>query len=107
VVAGLKSDFDKNFKNLSVISSHRHAPFTRAFLSFSTKSAITTIQVKGCTARFRSFYKDFEHGFNAFVPISFTTKLLSYRTADEISVCVWQVSSSKNRQTISPVVEWP
>lgn len=107
IVAGLKADFDPNFKNLNVNIGGSRTAFTKNFLSFSKKSANVKIQVRGCASRFQSFFKEFERSFNAQLPISFSTTLLSYRTADEISVCIWQISSVKNRRIFSPTKIWP
>ncbi len=107
IVAGLKKDFGPNFKNLNVNAVGKRTPFTKNFLSFSMSSATVKVRVRGCKPRFQAFYKDFERGFNAQIPISFSTTLLSYRTADEISVYIWQVASVSNRQTLSPAAAWP
>jgi hypothetical protein len=107
IVAGLKKHFDPNFKDLNVNTGGARAPFTKEYLSFSKRNPDAKVKARACRDRFQSFYKDFERGFNAEVPISFETKCLSYRTADEISVCVWQISSVKNRQTFSPATQWP
>jgi hypothetical protein len=107
IVAGLRKHFDANFKDLSVNTGGARAPFTKEYLSFSKSSPDTRIEARKCLDRFQSFYREFARDFNAEVPTTFNTKCLSYRTADEISVYIWQISSAKNRQTFSPAAEWP
>lgn len=107
VVAGLKPDFKKYFLDMELNNSGKNkVPFVRSLLSLSRASPTKHIQVAGCHLKFRQFYLQFESSFNAKVPKSFNTTVLSYRSADDISVGVWQVGSSQNRSEFSPKKEW-
>jgi hypothetical protein len=107
VVAGLKEDFDNNFKGLSVNEGRRRADFTHQLLSFVKSSPRKSIAVRGCSARFQQFYRNFSRAFNAEVPVSFQTELLDLRTNDGISVGIWKVASVPHRGHFAPSEQWP
>jgi predicted HicB family RNase H-like nuclease len=106
LVAGSEEDFEKNFRGLKVNVGGKRAAFTTTFLPFLQKAGDVVISSYDCQERFREFYKSFSSSFNAGVPKSFKTRLVGKRTADEISVCIWQISSVSHRATFSPEVEW-
>ncbi len=101
IVAGLERDFELNFKSLRINAGASRTIFTTEFLSFSMKNPKKKIQVRNCADELEGFYRDFELSFKAAVPLSFYTKLINYRRADNIFVYIWEVSSSKNRGTHS------
>lgn len=103
VVAGLKDDFDRNFKSLKFSDART---FTRSLLSFSISKWERRIEPLDAHERIRELYKRFEDDFNAEVPRRFATRLLGYRTADGIAVAIWQVAHAKGRLTFSPADLW-
>jgi hypothetical protein len=104
VVAGLGDNFKQNFASLEVVG---RVPFTRGLLSFARRRPSVTVDARNSNEELRPFYKRFKEAFDADVPKSFKTTLIGSRTADEVSVFVWQIGSSKNRTLFSPAKIWP
>ena len=103
IVAGLKDHFDKNFKNLKFKDK---SSFTRDLFSFSMLAPQKKIKVATCGARFAKLYKNFCVSYKSEIPKGFCTELVGYRTADNISVAVWKITSNKNRTSFKPAKAW-
>ena len=101
LVAGRKDDFDKNFKELQFNIGGGREKFTKALLSFSSKKPSKSVKPVSA-AKFSDYYRRFAASFNSSVPRSFKTTLVSRKTADNIAVCIWQISSVSNRRVFSP-----
>jgi len=103
IVAGLKENFDKNFKELKLKDK---SSFTKDLFSFSIPAAQKKIKVEKCGARFAKLYRNFCGSYKSDIPKGFCTELVGYRTADEISVAVWKITSNKNRSAFKPGKTW-
>ena len=106
LVAGLSEDFGKNFSRLTVNVGKARATFTKHFLSFSVKYPNCTVEARSGPVHFRRYYAAFADDFNATVPKALKTSLVGKRTADGITVCIWQISSSPNRAPFLPLKQW-
>ncbi len=106
LIAGKKENFEKHFIDLRLNTGSKRVPYTKHLFSFSLKRPKKRVNVRECDSHFRGFYREFERGFQSSLPVSFRTEFLSYRTADKISVGIWQISSVRNRRTFSAETTW-
>lgn len=106
LVAGLRDDFESNFAALNINTGRARVAFTKHFLSLSMKHPDRTVEARDGPVHFRKFYDAFASDFNSEVPKALKTSLVGKRTADDITVCVWQISSHPNRAPFVPSEQW-
>ena len=107
LIAGLKEQYERNFRDLAINVGGARSSFTKRLLQFGIKKPGIEIKVKDCQLGFRPFYKEFFKSFGANVPTSFKTTLVGAGTNDQISVRIWEVSSSLGRRsTFNPSGVW-
>lgn len=103
IVAGIKDHFNRNFKELMFKG---RKPFSKEIFSFSrattTRENNTTLCQQDMAALYRGFCDAYDHG----IPKTYCTDLIGYRTADDISVAVWEIKSRKRSERFRPHVSW-